>query len=276
MFRSDSQNHEILTPDDRQRRTLLKAAGGALTWGTVAGMFGVALPRGALAADAVIGGHCLTILYPKGPDTKFDFDYYRDNHLKLIMNLFGNAIQRFELRKVVSPEGAPPAAFVAAINIWVGDQAKFDAGGQQHGQTMINDVPNFTNAQPVIQNDEIHGMAGAPSSATKIGQSCLTIAYPNEEGGKFDPDYYRDKHLTLIMKLYGTDAIQRFELRRGLSAQDGTKAPYAGCVNIYIGNQAAFDKAGAAHGQTLRDDVANFSSVMPIALTTEIVGLAQT
>jgi uncharacterized protein (TIGR02118 family) len=276
MSQHDTQHDEILAPNAARRRTMLKAAGGALTLGTVAGIFGATLPRGAFAKDAVAGGRCLTILYPKAADTKFNFDYYRDHHLKLIMDLFGNAIQRFELRKVLSPEGAPPADFVASINIWVGDQQKFDEGGQKHGPKMIEDVPNFTNAQPVIQTDEIIGMAGSASSSTKVGQRCLAIAYPNSDGVKFDTNYYRDHHMPLIMKLYGADAIHRFELRRGVAAQDGSTAPYVGSINIYIAKQDAFDKAGTQHGQTLRDDVPNFSSVNPIALTTEIVALAQT
>jgi hypothetical protein len=45
-------------------------------------------------------------------------------------------------------------------------------------------------------------------------------------------------------------------------------------VNIYIRDQAKFDAAGAKHSQTLRDDVPNFSSVMPSATVTEIYGAA--
>src|SRR3990172_10924027 len=123
-----------------QRRTVLKGAGMALTWGALASVLGATLPRG-VRADGAIGKRCLTILYNAGPDVTFDFDYYRDNHLTMIMKLFGNSIKRFELRKpVAGPEGAPPAAFVAAVNIWVNDNAAFDAGNAQHGQTMIDDI----------------------------------------------------------------------------------------------------------------------------------------
>ena len=36
---------------------------------------------------------------------------------------------------------------------------------------------NFTNSQPTIQFDEVHGMMGSPAGAMKTGDTCLTILY---------------------------------------------------------------------------------------------------
>jgi uncharacterized protein (TIGR02118 family) len=238
--------------------------------------FSAVLPYRASAAAAEIGMRCLTVLYPNGEDVKFDFDYYRDKHLTLIMGLYGKTIKRFELRRAVTAAGQPKPPYVAAVNIWVADLPAFEALGAQHSQTLIADVPNFTNSMPIIQNEEIYGVAGADLSAPALGNQCLTIAYPNSEGARFDPDYYRDKHLTLIMDLYGERAIKRFEMRKGLSAQDGSKAPFVATVNIYVNDAEVFAAAGARHGDTLRNDVPNFSSVTPSAQPTEIYGLANT
>lgn len=262
---------------EQQRRTVLKSAGLTLTWGVLAANFGALLPTGVKAADSLIGTRCLTILYKNGPDVKFDFNYYRDHHLVTIMKLYGNSIKRFELRKPVAAEGMPPSPYVAVVNFWVADLAAFEAAGAKHSQTLINDVPNFTNTQAIIQNDEVVGEAGVALADNDIGRTCLTILYPNEDGARWDPDYYRDHHMPLIMRLYGTDAIRRFEVRKGLSGADGTSKPtFIGCVNIYIEDQARFDAAGAKHGQTLRDDVPNFSSVMPSVATTRIYGVSNT
>ena len=260
----------------RRRRTVLKGTGAALTWGALASVLGVALPAG-VRAESAIGKRCLTILYNAGPDVTFNFDYYRDNHLTMIMKLFGNSIKRFELRKpMAAAEGAPPLAFVAAINIWVNDNAAFDAGNAQHGPTMIADIPNFTNTTAVIQNDEVWGEMGADLTSRQVGETCMTIVYPAKEGATWNADYYRDNHMPLIMRLYTTEAISRFEIRKGIAAMDGSAPPYAGCVNFYIANQEVFAAAGAKNGQALRDDVPNFSTVMPIALLTDIVGVANT
>jgi uncharacterized protein (TIGR02118 family) len=126
----------------------------------------------------------------------------------------------------------------------------------------------------VIQYDTVQGEMGGKRAAPKVGDTCLTILYPNSEGVKWDVDYYRKNHMTLIMRLYGEKAIKRFELRKGDKNMAGAKPDFIGTVNIYIQDQKAFDEAGKQHGQTLRDDVPHFSSVMPVAFPTLIYGVA--
>ena len=134
-------------------------------------------------------------------------------------------------------------------------------------------MPHFTNAMPVIQFDKVHGEMGAKRSAPKVGDSCLTILYPNSEGVRWDVDYYRTGHMPLIMRLYGEKAIKRFELRKGDQNMAGAKPDFIGTVNIYIADQKAFEAAGKEHGNTLRDDVPHFSSVQPIAFPSVIYGI---
>jgi uncharacterized protein (TIGR02118 family) len=266
------------------RREVLKSGGTAVTLGMLASAFSATLPRGVRAADSAKGMNCLTILYPAGEGLHFNADYYRDHHLKTIMKLYGDTIHRFELRTVspppaapaaaTPPAGAPPAPkYAAAINIWINDLAAFTANNQKHGKTLTDDVPNFTNGMPAIQFDTVEGEAGAKRSAPKVGDTCLTIVYPNKEGATWDVDYYRAHHMPLIMKLYGEKAIKRFELRKGDRNMAGAKPEFVGTVNIYIQNQKAFDEAGKQHGQTLRDDVPHFSTVFPTAFPTVIYGV---
>jgi uncharacterized protein (TIGR02118 family) len=267
------------------RREVVKSGGTAVTLGMLGAAFGATLPRGVRAADSAKGVNCLTILYPAGEGLHFNADYYRDRHLTMIMKLYGDTIQRFELRKVAAPPappagaaappaGTPPAPkYAAAINIWINDLAAFNANNQKHGKTMTDDVPNFTNGMPTIQYDTFHGEMGAKRSAPKVGDTCLTILYPNGAGVKWDVDYYRTGHMPMIMKLYGEKAIKRFELRKGDKNMAGAAPDYIGTVNIYIADQKAFEEAGKKHGQTLRDDVPHFSSVMPTAFPTVIHGI---
>ena len=224
----------------------------------------------------------MTILYPAGDGIEFDADYYREHHLKLIMKLYGSSIERFELRTVppaatpaiTAASGAPPAAeFSAAVNIWIADPEAFNANNTRHGPELVADVPRFTNSQPTIQLDEVHGMMGQPASAMRVGDTCLTILYPNSPEVRWDVEYYLARHMPLIMRLYGERAIKRFELRKGASGQTGGAAPYIGSINIYINDQRAFDAAGAEHGKTLVEDVPHFSSVMPIAFPTTLRGV---
>lgn len=272
------------------RREILQSAGSAVTLGMLASAFGAALPAGVRAADSAKpqgrtghAAHAMTIVYPAGDDIKFDADYYRDHHLKLIMKLYGSSIRRFELRTVPpmpapaippAPGAPPPPKFSAAVNIWIANFDAFNANNAKHGPELVADVPHFTNAQPTIQFDEVHGEMGEPAGAMKLGDTCLTILYPNSEGVRWDVEYYRTHHMPLIMKLYGKDAIKRFELRKGATGQaPGSPPAYIGSVNIYINDQSAFDAAGKQHGPTLVKDVPHFSSVMPIAFPTRIHGI---
>jgi len=265
---------DIDSSNSVSRRQVLQGAGSAVTLGVLAAAFGAALPRGVRAGTTAALVNCMTIVYPAGEGTHFDADYYRDHHLKTIMSLYGKSIARFELRKVAAPAaGAPALPYAAAVNIWIADLDAFNANNQKHGKTLIDDVPNFTNAMPTIQFDKIHGEAGARRSAPKLGDTCLTILYPNSEGVRWDVDYYVKHHMPLIMRLYGRKAIKRFELRKGDAGQMGGAPKYIGSINIYIQNQKAFDAAGAKHTKELVDDVPHFSSVMPTAFPTTIHGI---
>jgi uncharacterized protein (TIGR02118 family) len=262
-------------PATLTRREILGGAGAGVTVGMLASAFGALLPDGAVAARGAATGDCMTIVYPAGEGIRFDADYYRDHHLRTIMSLYGSSIARFELRTVMpAAAGAPPEPHAAAVNIWIGDLAAFDAGNARHGATLVADVPNFTNAMPMIQYDKIHGEMGRGRDSPRLGDACLTILYRNGEGVRWDVDYYRKAHMPLIMRLYGAAAISRFELRKGDSGQaPGTKPGFIGTVNIYINDQAAFDAAGKQHGPALIADVPHFSSVMPTAFPTVIHGI---
>jgi uncharacterized protein (TIGR02118 family) len=257
------------------RRDLLKGAGTVITLGMLASAFGGLLPQGVDAAESAHGVDCMTILYPAAEGVKFDADYYRDHHLKTIMSLYGKSISRFELRKVApAAPGAPPVPYSAAVNIWISNLESFAAMNAKHGPTLVADLPNFTNSQPTIQYDKIHGQMGKPRSSPKVGDTCLTILYKNGPDVRWDVDYYRKGHMRLIMRLYGPKAISRFELRKGDAGQaPGTKPEWIGSVNIYINDQAAFDEAGKKHGPTLVKDVPHFSSVMPVAFPTILHGV---
>ena len=263
------------------RREVLQSAGSAVTLGMLATAFGAVWPRGARADDAgAKKPQAMTILYPAGVGATFNADYYRDHHLKLIMSLYKKSIKRFELRTVPSgpmpappPGEPPPPNFSAAVNIWIADFAAFAEDNKKHGPELVADVPHFTNAQPTIQFDDVYGMMGEPASAMKVGDTCLTIVYPYSDGVRWDVEYYKAHHMPLIMRLYGPDAIKRFELRKGGAGQTGGPPKYIGSVNIYINNQKAFDAAGKKHGPTLVADVPHFSSVMPIAFPTTLYGV---
>ncbi len=139
------------------RREVMISAGKAVAIGAVASALGT---NPAASAAENKAGKCITVLYKNGDNVKFDFDYYKKNHMTMIMKLYGKAIRKFELRKGISGQdnsSKPP--YVAVVNIWIADQAAFDAAGAKYSAKLVADVPNFTNTQAVVQNDEVFAVA---------------------------------------------------------------------------------------------------------------------
>ena len=117
------------------------------------------------------------------------------------------------------------------------------------------------------------GTATTAQAEGTVGQECMTIVYQNKAGVRFDFDYYVNKHMPLIMKLYGK-SISRFELRRGQPGADGALPPYVATITIWIADPKAFDAAAAEHQAGLRADVTKFTDAVLIAQRDKIVGTA--
>ena len=101
----------------------------------------------------------VTVLYPAGDGKKFDVDYYKNKHMKLVsdrLKPFG--LVRTEVDKGVAG-GAPGSAapYVAIGHVYVNSLDGFQKGMGQHGKEIMGDVPNYTNIQPQIQISEIIG-----------------------------------------------------------------------------------------------------------------------
>ena len=153
------QNYNSKTTKRYSRREIISGAGQSLTLGSVAAALGACVPAETPQEESLVGTQCVTVLYPNGDDVKFDFDYYKNSHLTMIMDLYGKSIRRFELRKgLMAPDGSKPA-YVATIAIHIADLDAFAENGKKYTQRLIDDVPNFTNAMPVIQTDEIYELA---------------------------------------------------------------------------------------------------------------------
>lgn len=138
------------------RRAALLGAGAAAAAGVVA-----AFGAGTAQAQGRVDQECMTITYQNGPDVRFNFDYYVNTHMPLIMRLYGKSISRFELRRgLPGADGAAPP-YVATITIWIADGKAFDEAQVEHQAGLRADVPKFTNAVLIAQRDRIVGTASS-------------------------------------------------------------------------------------------------------------------
>jgi uncharacterized protein (TIGR02118 family) len=92
----------------------------------------------------------VSVLYPKGEDSTFDMDYYREKHMAIV-----NRVMKPERVEIDDGVDGP---FIAVGHLYFADKDALDAGmgGPDVGEALA-DVPNYTNVQPQIQVSEIVG-----------------------------------------------------------------------------------------------------------------------
>jgi uncharacterized protein (TIGR02118 family) len=96
--------------------------------------------------------HCLTVLYPDKRGATFDFEYYMEKHIPFANELLGH--QFVVTKGIATAQGSRPA-FLCTARMEIGTMAEFLPVLAQHVGVLGNDIPNYTNIEPVIQFEEI-------------------------------------------------------------------------------------------------------------------------
>jgi uncharacterized protein (TIGR02118 family) len=98
----------------------------------------------------------VSVMYPNGPDTRFDHDYYRDNHMPMVKSKLGDALKFYTVDKGLAG-GAPgtAATYAAAGHLHLDSVESFQAAFGPHAKQIMADIPNYTNITPLIQISEV-------------------------------------------------------------------------------------------------------------------------
>jgi len=102
--------------------------------------------------------HCLAVYYPWQADAKFDYDYYRNKHLKMLADLYGKSVGKMQVRKGLHKGDGSAPVFVTALTVEILSMAAYEVAAKEHVAKLIADVGNFTNIKPVAQIEEIVGV----------------------------------------------------------------------------------------------------------------------
>jgi uncharacterized protein (TIGR02118 family) len=98
----------------------------------------------------------VSVFYPAGENKKFDMDYYCKSHMPMVQEKLGAACKSMAVEQGlggVAP-GAPPT-YSAMGHLYFDSVAEFQAAFGPHTETIMADIPNYTNIQPVIQVSEV-------------------------------------------------------------------------------------------------------------------------
>ena len=94
----------------------------------------------------------------------------------------------------------------------------------------------------------------------------FSVYYPKTEGAKFDHDYYRDSHVPLAVQTWGIDPSQ-------VTIEKGLDGPYEAAVHFAFDSTDALGAALASEGSgAVMADVANYTDIVPVVQTSEVVG----
>ena len=104
----------------------------------------------------------------------------------------------------------------------------------------------------------------------KKGMIKVNVFYPNEEGKKFDIDYYTTSHATLVSKTLG-EALKGASYDRGLGGDaPGTPATYVAIANLYFNSMEEFGQAFAVAVPVFAADLPNFTDIAPMVQISEV------
>jgi hypothetical protein len=272
---------ETMMKTGYSRRTILRGIGHSAALGTLA----ASLPRSLLAAEQAKPAICLTMLYPSGEGLAFDADDYRDRHMGLLRDAYGEGVERIELRvppPVPPPEPPAPAAegeapppappptppFLAAVNMWIGDFKKFADGANSHATTVNESMAKITRSAPIAQFDSVISSFGAQRDEVLSETRCLGYLLQAKEGVKWDSNSYANTFLPKFFAAFGPEAIKRIEVMEGIQSANGKAALMMGAVNFYIADQDKFLEVGQTDAvkQVVAEEVKYFAKA-PIIRT---------
>ena len=93
----------------------------------------------------------------------------------------------------------------------------------------------------------------------------FSVLYPKTDGARFDHDYYRDTHIPLAVQTWGIDPA-------AVSIDKGLDGPYEAAVHFTFDSTDALGAAlGAEGGGAVTADVPNYTDIVPVVQTSEIV-----
>jgi uncharacterized protein (TIGR02118 family) len=98
----------------------------------------------------------------------------------------------------------------------------------------------------------------------------ISVLYPNQDGGRFDMDYYCQRHIPMVIEKLGA-ACKSVSVQQGLSGMmPGTPAPFVVLADLLFESVEAFQSAFAPHATEIMSDIPNYTSLQPMIQISEV------
>ena len=98
----------------------------------------------------------------------------------------------------------------------------------------------------------------------------VSVFYPNNEGCKFDMDYYCNSHMPMVQEKLG-EAVKGIAVEQGLGgAEPGSPATYVAMGHLLVDSVEAFQGAFGPHAEAIMGDIPNYTDIQPTIQISEV------
>ncbi|MBO3697663.1 EthD family reductase [Roseivirga sp. E12] len=97
----------------------------------------------------------VTIMYPNGDGNTFDMDYYMNKHMPMLAGLL-KPMKFYKIDKGIGGRTPDePVPFLAIGYLYFDKLSDYHESFGANAQKILGDIPNYTNAQPLLQISEV-------------------------------------------------------------------------------------------------------------------------
>ena len=205
----------------------------------------------------------VSVFYPKQPGTSFDLPYYQAQHMGLVKKLMmPEGLVKVGVEggySAEAPGSEPPYHCVG--HLYFSSLDAYWQATKKHIKDLGADMPNFTDARPFFQVNEVISEFSMEQESSPIK---VNVMYPVSEESQFDIDYYRDSHMTLVKEQLQGKGLVGTAVDKGISGTRPNDPPPYHCIGqLVFETEAAFREAMPPVASTLRGDIPNFTNTTP-------------
>jgi len=99
---------------------------------------------------------------------------------------------------------------------------------------------------------------------------CASVAYPIQQGGTFDFEYFATRHVPMFARFLGENCV-RFEIHRNLSSPNAPAPHFLGAAYFWVKSSEQFGAALAQYGEEIYADIPHFTDIEPVRQWSEVV-----
>ena len=98
----------------------------------------------------------------------------------------------------------------------------------------------------------------------------VSVFYPNNNGSKFNMDYYCKSHIPMVQQKLGA-ACKGVAVEHGLTgATPGSRPTFVAMGHLYFDSAEAFETAFGPHAQEIMADIPNYTDIQPTIQISEV------